>query len=693
MGTSARHRSDVRGQRGFGRRPRTIPTLGGAQICALLLGPILAGAVARAQPPAGALPALIPREALLANPDRVDPRLSPDGARLGYLAPSADGVQNLWVQTLGEGDTRMVTRDTHRGIGAWSWAEDARHLLYVQDRDGDENWHLWAVDLQTDTVRDLTPWEGVAVQELLTDADHPGEILVESNRRDPAVFDLWRIGLQTGEATMEAQNPGDVTEWLADADFRVRAAVALDQTNSDTVLRVRDVETSAWRDLMRWPFLQAGSVLYKKLVAFSPDGARLIVQSAMGADKSRLVELDVASGAVVRVLAADERSDISNHWWVPQVVRHPRTRAVQAVAFDYLLPRWEVLDSALAPDFAALAALAQREDGAVFDIISRDRLDRRWLVQLHSDIQPGSYFWYERSTRQATPLFESIPTLRAHVLARQQPSEFTARDGLTIPVYLTLPPGLPPRALPLVLLVHGGPWVRDSYGYDPWVQLLANRGYAVLQVNYRGSTGYGTAFLNAGNGQWAVGSMQHDLSDAVAWAIAQGIADPRRVAIVGGSYGGYATLCGLAFTPELYRCGVDIVGPSNVATLFASMPPYWQVRKLRWKLRVGDVEGDDALNRSISPLFHTDAIRAPLLIGHGANDPRVKLSESEAIATAVRAKGGEVAFVVYPDEGHGFVRPENNLDFFGRVEEFLATHLGGRAQPWVAVDGSSVQVK
>jgi dipeptidyl aminopeptidase/acylaminoacyl peptidase len=274
-----------------------------------------------------------------------------------------------------------------------------------------------------------------------------------------------------------------------------------------------------------------------------------------------------------------------------------------------------------------------------------------------------------------------------------QPKEFQARDGLTIPAYLTLPPGMAPRGLPLVLLVHGGPWARDSYGFDPWVQLLANRGYAVLKVNFRGSTGFGASFLNAGNLQWGVGSMQHDLSDAVGWAIAEGVADPQRVAIVGGSYGGYATLCGLAFTPQLYRCGVDIVGPSNVATLFESMPPYWQVRKLRWKLRVGDVESDTELNRRISPLFHANAIRAPLLIGHGANDPRVKLSESEAIAAAVRANGRQVAFVVYPDEGHGFVRPENNLDFFGRVEEFLAVHLGGRAEPWRAVEGSSVQVQ
>ena len=286
-----------------------------------------------------------------------------------------------------------------------------------------------------------------------------------------------------------------------------------------------------------------------------------------------------------------------------------------------------------------------------------------------------------------------MPALDGYALTTTRPVTYAARDGLVIPAYLTLPPGVEPRNLPFVIMPHGGPWARDSYGFDPWVQLLANRGYAVLQPNFRGSVGYGKAFLNASTEQWGVGAMQHDLTDGVRWAVAEGIADPKRVAIMGGSYGGYATLAGIAFTPDLYACAVDIVGPSNVATLFESMPPYWKVRKVRWRLRVGDVEGDAEFNRRISPLFHADAIRAPLLIGHGANDPRVKLSESEAIAAALRERNLPVTLVVYPDEGHGFARPENNLDFVGRVEEFLARHLGGRAEPWREVPGSSAEVR
>ncbi len=640
-------------------------------------------------PAAAASPELIPRSLLFGDPERSEPAISPDGRLLAYLAPSPDGVSNIWVRPVERDAPTMVTDDRRRGIYTFRWAEDGRHLLYIQDQEGDENWHLYASDLASGEVRDLTPYPGVSVQDVMTGRNRPGEVLVSMNRRDPTVLDLVRIRLADGAAETAAENPGDVTEWAVDREFRVRAAVALDPETSDTVIRVRSAPGDPWRDVARWPFTEAGSVLYKKILGFTADGAGLYVQTFMGGDMSRLVVLDAATGREVREVASDGRSDVWNIWWIPQVMLDPATGAPQAVGFDYLVPEWRVLDPAVAPDFEALRKLSP----GAFTVGSRDRADDRWVVKTWSDTVPPAWYLYDRTTHRTSLLFESAAGLNAYPMAPMKPITFTSRDGLLIPGYLTLPLGVEPANLPMVLYVHGGPWARDDWEFRADVQHLANRGYAVLQVNFRGSTGYGKSYLNASTGQWGVGGMQHDLTDAVGWAVERGIADPARVAIMGGSYGGYATLAGITFTPDLYVCAVDVVGPSNVATLFKSMPPYWKVRRTRWKLRVGDAENDPELNRRISPFYHVDAIRAPLLIGHGANDPRVTLPESETIVAAMRKHKLPVTFIVYPDEGHGFARPENNLDFSGRVEEFLGRYLGGRVEPWKAVPGSTAEVR
>ncbi|UCF78857.1 MAG: S9 family peptidase [Candidatus Eiseniibacteriota bacterium] len=635
------------------------------------------------------LPPLIPRDVLMGNPSRTELRISPDGTRLAYLAPSEGNVMNIWVQTLGLDDGQMITRDTLRGIFAYDWAHDNVHLIYIQDRQGDENWHVYVINMETGELRNLTPFEGVRAENLITDRNHPHEILVGLNKRDPQSFDMHRVNLVSGEVTLEAQNPGDVSDWATDSEFRIRAATALDSETNDTILRIRDEVSGEWRDLVRWSFEETGSVLYKKIIGFAPDGSGLYVQSPMGSEMTRLVLLDVESGEEIGELASDSRSDLWNIWWNPQVMVNPKTHEPEAVGFNYLKPRWEVLDPALQKDFTLFANLG---DG-VFLVVSRDHPDRRWIVEHYADTQPPRYYLYDRENGSLKQLFDTVPELADYTLAPTEPTVITARDGMKIPCYVTLPVGLAPRDLPTVLCPHGGPWAEDQWGFDPWVQLFANRGYAVLQVNFRGSTGYGKNHLNAGNGEWGVGAMQHDLTDAVRWAIEEGIADPKRVGIVGGSYGGYATLAGLAFTPELYACGVDMVGPSNVRTLFESFPPYWSVRKKRWIRRVGDVEADEELNRRISPLFHAQNIRAPLLIAHGSNDPRVKQSESEAIVDVMRKNNLAVSFVVYPDEGHGLAREENNLDFMGRVEEFLAENLGGRKEPWRQIEGTSAQVR
>lgn len=660
----------------------------------LLLSILLLGVgVTNAQPP------LIPRTALWGDSEHDAPRVSPDGTRLAYLKPSPEGVQNVWVRTVGQQDDVMVTRDASQGIYVYAWAWDGKHILYFQDRQGDENLHLWAADLTSAAVRDLTPFAGARAQNLITGAGNPREILVGLNVRDPRLFDMYRVDLETGACVLDTPNPGDVLGWSTDSRLRIRAATAFDAQDGHTTIRVCDLSSGEWRGVVTIPFAEApflGQVNGGTLVvAVADDGSTFDMVTYNGGDTTRLVRVDATTGAELATLAHDPRAEIRAGFGADAVSRYtvllaPETLAVQAVAFEEAKIDWRVVDRTVALDFALLAEKLAPQS---FVITGRDRADSKWVVAGFRADGPTAYYLYDRHAGQVQHLFDDVPELRQYTLAAVEPVRFKARDGLPLLAYLTLPPGGPAKKLPLVLLVHGGPWFRDHWGYDPEVQWLANRGYAVLQVQFRGSIGFGKRHFNAGNLQWGAGGMQHDLTDAVRWAVGKGIADPRRVGIMGSSYGGYATLAGLAFTPELYACGVDVVGPSNMTTLMQSIPPYWAPVKRRWILRLGDVESDSVFAQRISPLYHADAIRAPLLIGHGANDPRVKLVESERIVTALRLRGLPVTFVVYPDEGHGFGRPQNNLDFYGRAEEFLAKYLGGRSEPWRAVEGSSAELR
>ncbi len=644
-----------------------------AVLCVVAVLQVLAVAAVQAE-----LPPLIPREVLLGNPVKASPRISPDGARLAYLAPSDKGVLNVWVRTIGKEDDGQVTNDTHRGIRIHFWAEDGQHILYLQDIGGDENWHVYSVNLDTKVVRDLTPFQGIRAQGIMLDKNHPNEMLVGLNLRDRRIFDMHRVDLTTGAVVLDTVNPGDVVGWLTDPSFKIRGAMAQNPQDASTILRVRDSVEAPWRDLLTWPFGENGGG-----VDFTADGKAMFVETSIGSDTTRLALVDTATGSEKKVLAVNPKADVG------QVIVHRDTRVVQAVGFNYLTNEWTVLDETIKAEFEAIAKLQRGE----FYLSGRDRADRTWIITFQSDDGPVSYYAWDRTAGKATFLFNNQPQLAAYTLAPMKPVVITARDGLELVSYLTLPVGVEPKNLPLVLNVHGGPWARDTWGYDAEAQWFANRGYATLQVNFRGSAGFGKKFLNAGNGQWGVGTMQHDLTDAVKWAIAKGIADPKRVCIYGGSYGGYATLAGLVFTPQLYACGVDIVGPSNIKTLFESIPPYWAPMKRQFVLRVGDAENDAELNRRISPLFHADKVRVPLIIAQGANDPRVNIRESDQMVKAMRDKGLAVTYVVYTDEGHGFARPNNRLDFYGRTEEFLAKHLGGRAEPWKEMAGSSASVR
>jgi len=609
------------------------------------------------------LPPLIPRQALFGNPEKTAPLLSPDGTRLAYLAP-VDGVLNIWLAGPDGRDPRPLTRDRDRGIRTYFWSREGRQVLYLQDKAGDENWRLFAVDLESGEERELTPFPDVQVQIVEHHKHRPRTVLLAMNRRDPRYHDAFRLDLRTGQLEMAAENPGHVVQWLPDADLQVRGALA-SRSDGGFDLLVRGAETEPWRPLLAW---DAEDALASSPVGFARDGQALFLRDARGADTARLVRLDLPSGHL-DVLAADAQYDVA------EVVTNPETFEPQLVSFIRARRAWLALDAGLAPDLEAIGALADAD----FVLQDRTDADDRWVIGFTGDRTPGVYYVYRRPGRRGTFLFETRPALAGYTLAAMTPVRLTARDGLPLHGYLTLPPGVSPSRLPLVLNVHGGPWHRDVWGYDPEAQWLANRGYACLQVNFRGSTGYGKAFLNAGNREWG-GKMQDDLTDAVRWAVAQGIADPERLAIYGGSYGGYAALAGATFTPDLFRCAVSVVGPSNLITFINSIPPYWSSYRAIFYQRVGHPEQEADFLRSRSPLFHVDRLRIPLLIAQGANDPRVKRAESEQIVEAVRAKGLECEYLLFEDEGHGFAKPENRLRFYAAAERFLARHLGGRVE-------------
>lgn len=636
-------------------------------------------------------PPLVPRQVFDAAPEHDLLTISPDGKMLAYIAPSDKGVANIWVENLATHAKRMVSRAANRGIFGYEWAFDSAHLIYHSDENGDEDNHLYSIDLRSNAIRDLTPFLGVRAEQVLLARSKPGELLVGLNLRDPRLFDIYRVNLETGATVLDTQNPGDVIGWTADASLVIRAATAFND-NLETVVRVRDTQQAPWRELLEIPFEQApflGQVNGGNIVVgFTDGGKKLVVGSSKDSPTIRLVELDAATGKVLRVLASDPTAD---PWQVFAsrfiVLRHPQDQHLQAAAFNYLKPEWRVIDPAVEADFKYLASL---QPGAFF-ISSQDLAGSKWVVWYFSDKTPASFYLYDRKTRQAQLIFEDRPRLKQYTLAEQKPLTIPARDGFKLVSYLTLPPWGSAKDLPLIMLVHGGPWARDEWGLDPLGQLLANRGYAVLQVNYRAST-INEPYMNAANGR--IGTLtDEDITDAAQWAIREGIADRKRIAIMGASFGGYSTLRALTLHPDLYACGVDIVGPSDLATLMNSIPDYWKPVKKRWLRRIGDVTADANLNQSLSPLYHADKIRVPLLIGHGANDPRVKITQSEKIVETIRGQGGKVTFVVYPDEGHGFGRPENIMDFDGRTEEFLHGCLGGRFEPWQKVPGSTAEVK
>jgi len=607
---------------------------------------------------------LVPRQVLFGNPERVQPRMSPDGRRLAWIAP-VDGVLNLWVGEVGadEDTFRPVTADTDRGIRSFSWAHDNRRLLYVQDKGGDENWRLYDVDLDAGVTRDLTPFDDVQAQIVAEEKDRPTELLVALNKDNPELHDVYHLDLETGDLDKVEENFG-VVGWVADGDLVVRAALR-PLPDGGTEILARSGGEAAWETVLT---VGSDDALGTGPIGFTGDGNGLYMLSSVGANASRLVRLDLTTGES-EVLAEDPRYDVGG------LLLHPDTRAVQMVSFTRARTEHVVLDPEIQGDVDGIAAIQPGD----WTLVGRDHADATWLVAFSVDDGPVAYWAWDRGRRKATFMFHHQPALSDYQLSAMEPFSFTARDGLEIHGYLSFPVGLERRGLPTVINVHGGPWARDGWGYHPEAQWLANRGYLCVQVNYRGSTGYGKDFVNAGNREWA-GKMHDDLIDAVEFVVGEGWADRERVAILGGSYGGYAALVGATFTPDVFRCAVDVVGPSSLKTLIESIPPYWAPMVAQFHERVGNPETEEDFLWSRSPLSKVDAIKIPILVAQGANDPRVKQAEAEQIVAAMKEKGIDHQYLLFPDEGHGFAKPENRLRYYAEAEKFLAKHLGGRSE-------------
>lgn len=616
---------------------------------------------------------LIERAKLFGNPSRSMDRISPDGKWLSWLAPR-DGVMNIWIAPASDpAAAKPMTAEKTRPISQYFWAPDSSMLLFVQDKGGDENFLLYGVDVATGRESKLTPFEKTRVEVIGTSNHIKDRILVGLNNRDARWHDAYSLDLKTGKLTEVMRGDG-FAGFLADDNLDLRMALRPNAAGGFDFFRI----TGGKVDEKPFASTTLEDSLTTQPSGFTTDGKTLYWLDSRGRDTAALIAQDVATGAT-KIVAEDPKADIGS------VMTDPKTGEVEAWSANYLRDEWTAIDPAVK---ASLDFLKSRLDGDIV-VTSRTEADDKWTVALDPVKGPPVVYLYDRTRGTLTQFYASRPELEGAPLVAMHPTEIKSRDGLTLTAYLTLPPGsdangdgVPDKPVPMVLLVHGGPWARDQYGFNSYHQWLANRGYAVLSVNYRGSTGFGKGFTNAGNLQWGL-KMHDDLIDAVDWAVARGVAVKDKVAIMGGSYGGYATLAGLAFTPTTFACGVDIVGPSNLETLLKTIPPYWTAGIEQFNQRMGNPNTPEglAILKKASPLYSADKIVRPLLIGQGANDPRVNKAESDQIVDAMKAKDIPVTYVLFPDEGHGFRRPENNIAFNAIAENFLARCLGGRAEP------------
>jgi dipeptidyl aminopeptidase/acylaminoacyl peptidase len=599
-----------------------------------------------------------PVEDFFKNPEKSSYQISPDGKHFSYLAPYESRMNVFVKQADGKGKATRITEVTDRDIAGYAWANDNR-ILYLKDNGGDENFAVYGVDLDGSNHKDLTAFEGVRTQfidDLENDNDH---IIVGLNKRVPQIFDPYRLNIVTGELVMLAENPGNISGWMTDHDGKLRMAFTTDGVNNSILYRA--TEESEWETLMTTNFKESMSPLF-----FTFDNKDLYASSNIGRDKNALIKYSISERKEVEVLYEHDEVDVSS-------LNYSRKRKLlTTISYTTDKRHWVYLDKEVE---ARYNKLSKELPGYELAMTGMNKAEDIFIIRTYSDRSLGAYYLYNDKTGKLSKIEDVSPWLNEGDLCEMQCIQYKSRDGLVINGYLTVPKGMDAKNLPVVINPHGGPWARDDWGYNPEVQFLANRGYAVLQMNFRGSTGYGRAFFEASFKQWGK-TMQDDISDGVAWLVSEGIADPDRVAIYGGSYGGYATLAGLAFSPELYACGVDYVGVSNLFTFMETIPPYWeQFLDMMYEM-VGNPVDDKELLTAASPVFHADNIVAPLLVAQGAKDPRVNIDESDQMVAAMKERGVDVHYIVEPEEGHGFHNEENRFKFYRAMDSFLDQHIG-----------------
>ncbi len=603
---------------------------------------------------------LIPLEDFFKNPEKTAYQISPNGQYFSFMAPYKNRM-NVFVQKRGSDSAVRLTSETDRDIAGYFWPNNDQ-ILFVRDDGGNENYKLYGVNIDGSDLVCFTDYEGVRTQIIDDLEDIPGEVIIGMNKRDPRVFDPYRLNIKTGEMEMLAENPGNIQGWMFDHDGKLRAAMAIvDGVN--TSLLYRETENDEWETVLTTSFKDELSPRF-----FTFDNENVIAISNLGRDKSAAVEFDIANGEEVKVLYENPDYDVSN-------VTYSRKRKVITTA-SYT--SWKRERHFFDEESKKLFERIERELGDYeLGITASNKDEDVFIIRTYSDRSLGSYYIYDKNTDKIEKITEVSPWIDENEMAKVFPIQYQARDGITINGYLTLPKGYTPETakdLPFIVNPHGGPWYRDGWGFNPEIQFLANRGYGVLQMNFRGSTGYGKEFWEISFKEWGR-TMQDDITDGTNWLIEKGYADPDRIAIYGGSYGGYATLMGLVKEPDLYAAGVDYVGVSNMFTFMKTIPPYWEPMLNMFYEMVGNPKEDSLMLREVSPVFHADQITAPLFVVQGRNDPRVNVDESDQMVAAMKERGVDVEYMVKDNEGHGFRNEENRFEFYRAMEAFLADHL------------------
>ncbi len=632
-------------------------------IAALLVVPVLLFAIKSARTN---MPALISRKTFFGNPEKVNAVLSPNGQSIAYLAPLVKNdekqVLNIWIRSIDKKDDLPLTNDTDRSIADFFFAHDGSQILYIKDTKGDENWRLYGIDLVTKTVTCYTPFEKVQARVLAHNKQNPTTILLGLNKDDPKLHDVYSLDLKTGKLTFVLKNPGNVAQYAIDSQLKVQGMLQELPTGGKQFLARKN---DGWEPIRVYECEDSQNTCF--ILGFCDKDNSAYILEAKESNTSRIVALNCTTGKIT-VIAHDDDYDMSS------ASINPDTHEVEAVCCQKEKEEWRILKQG---NFAKV--LKAFEGMGNIHVESEDDSSNLWTVMTEKDTDCAVYYLYDAQKNTKKELFKARPDLPVKALSPMESIKFTSRDGLTIHGYITYPRGIPRTNLPMVLFVHGGPWSRDKWHYNSQVQWLANRGYAVMQINYRGSTGYGKKFVSAANKEWG-GKMHDDLIDGIDWAVKSGTIDPKKIAIMGGSYGGYAALVGATFTPDVFCCAVDYVGPSNLITFLKSTPAYWELWRAKNNKAIGNPETEQEFLRSRSPLFKADTIKIPLLIAQGAHDPRVNAAESEQIVAALKKHGIPHEYLLFPDEGHGFIKAENRLKVFAATETFLARYLGGRCE-------------